>query len=175
MRLPGVRALIGVTFASAVDNPERFARSRVVEAYFALTRKKYQSGETDITGAEMGVGDPIVRTALKVAKRRGMRWAKVALARKLAVIPHRMWIDGTTSAGAGRELPHKRSKRLERGEFTPVPLRSRRRDDGGGQARSSAVSILSRWNTHPTDHYRRLSLLASCVPLFGPQSRSLTL
>src|SRR5215211_7460182 len=118
MSVPGVGALIAVTFTSAVDNPERFARSRAVGAHFWLTPKKYQSGETDITGAVSRVGDPMVRTALyegahilltravrfsalkrwalEVATRRGMRRAKVALARKLAVILHRMWIDGTT-------------------------------------------------------------------------------
>jgi transposase len=118
MTVPGVGALIAVTFTAAVDRPERFARSRAVGAHFGLTPKKYQSGETDITGAVSRVGDPTVRTALyegahilltravrfsalkrwalEVAKRRGMRRAKVALARKLAVILHRMWIDGTT-------------------------------------------------------------------------------
>jgi transposase len=115
---PGVGALIAVTFTSAVDQPERFSRSRAVGAHFGLTPKKYQSGETDITGAVSRVGDPMVRTALyegahimltravrfsalkrwalEVAKRRGMRRAKVALARKLAVILHRMWVDGST-------------------------------------------------------------------------------
>jgi transposase len=118
MTVPGVGALIAVTFTSAVDQPERFARSRAVGAHFGLTPKKYQSGEIDITGAVSRVGDPMVRTALyegahilltravrfsslkrwalEVAKRRGMRRAKVALARKLAVILHRMWMDGTT-------------------------------------------------------------------------------
>lgn len=118
MSVPGIGALIAVTFTSAVDDPERFARSRAVGAHFGLTPKKYQSGETDITGAVSRVGDPMVRTALyegahilltravrfsalkrwalEVARRRGMRRAKVALARKLAVILHRMWMDGTT-------------------------------------------------------------------------------
>jgi transposase len=85
---------------------------------FGLTPKKYQSGETDVTGGISRVGDAMVRTilyeaanilltritrfsALKrwgmgVAKRRGMKRAKVALARKIGVILHRMWIDGTT-------------------------------------------------------------------------------
>jgi transposase len=118
MSVPGVGALIAVTFTSAVDQPERFSRSRAVGVHFGLTPKKYQSGETDITGAVSRVGDPMVRTALyegahimltrsvrfsarkrwalEVAKRRGMKRAKVALARKLAVILHRMWVDGTT-------------------------------------------------------------------------------
>ena len=117
MTVPGVGALIAVTFTSAVDHPERFARSKAVGAYFGLTPKKYQSGETDITGAVSRVGDAMVRTALyegahimltrairfsalkrwamEVAKRRGMKRAKVALARKLAVLLHRIWADGT--------------------------------------------------------------------------------
>ena len=118
MTVPGVGALIAVTFTSAVDDPQRFARSKAVGAHFGLTPRKYQSGETDITGAVSRVGDAIVRMALyegahilltravrfsalkhwalEVAKRRGMKRAKVALARKLAVVLHRMWIDGTT-------------------------------------------------------------------------------
>jgi transposase len=118
MTVPGVGALIAVTFTSAVDDPQRFARSKAVGAHFGLTPRKYQSGETDITGAVSRVGDAMVRTALyegahilltravrfsalkrwalEVAKRRGMKRAKVALARKLSVILHRMWIDGST-------------------------------------------------------------------------------
>jgi transposase len=125
MTVPGVGALIAVTFTSAVDQPERFSRSRAVGAHFGLTPKKYQSGETDITGAVSRVGDPMVRTALyegahimltravrfsalkrwalEVAKRRGMKRAKVALARKLAVILHRIWVDGSTFRW-GREV-----------------------------------------------------------------------
>src|SRR5215213_5882978 len=118
MTVPGVGALVAVTFTSGVDAPERFARSKGVGAHFGLTPRKYQSGETDITGAVSRVGDVMVRTALyeaahilltravrfsalkrwalEVAQRRGMRRAKVALARKLAIILHRIWVDGTT-------------------------------------------------------------------------------
>lgn len=125
MTVPGVGALVAVTFTSAVDSPERFTKSRSLGAHFGLTPRKYQSGETDITGAVSRVGDAMVRTALyegahimltravrfstlkrwalEVAKRRGMKRAKVALARKLAVIMHRMWIDGTTFRW-GREI-----------------------------------------------------------------------
>src|ERR671916_405221 len=125
MTVPGVGALVAVTFTSGVDAPERFSRSRAVGAHFGLTPKKYQSGETDITGAVSRVGDVMVRTALyeaahimltravrfstlkrwalEVARRRGMRRAKVALARKLAVILHRMWVEGTTFRW-GREV-----------------------------------------------------------------------
>ena len=87
-------------------------------AHFGLTPKKYQSGETDITGRISKIGDGSVRTALyeaahiiltrpikggalkswamRLAKRAGMKKAKVALARKLAVVLHRMWLDATT-------------------------------------------------------------------------------
>src|SRR5947207_3916417 len=118
MTVPGVGALVAITFKSAVDDPGRFARSRVVGAHFGLTPRKYQSGETDVTGAISRVGDGMVRMALyeaahimlgrvtrfsslkrwalDVAKRRGLKRAKVALARKLATVLHRMWVDGTT-------------------------------------------------------------------------------
>ena len=118
MTVPGVGALVAVTFTSAVDDPARFRRSRTVGAHFGLTPKKYQSGETDVTGGISKVGDAMVRSvlyeaanvmltrasrfstlkrwALEVAGRRGMKRAKVALARKLATILHRMWADGTS-------------------------------------------------------------------------------
>jgi transposase len=117
MGVPGVGALVAITFTSAVDDPARFRRSRTVGAHFGLTPKKYQSGETDVTGGISKVGDAMVRTALyeaanvmltrtgkfsslkrwalEVAQRRGMRRAKVALARKLAVVLHRLWVDGS--------------------------------------------------------------------------------
>ena len=144
--VPGVGALVAVTFTSGVDAPERFARSKGVGAHFGLTPRKYQSGETDITGAVSRVGDVMVRTALyeaahilltravrfsalkrwalEVAKRRGMKRAKVALARKLAFVLHRMWVDGTTFAGAGRPRRRRAEREgngLERGKNTLLP------------------------------------------------------
>jgi transposase len=117
MTVPGVGALVAITFASAVDDPARFRRSRAVGAHFGLTPKKYQSGETDVTGGISKAGDAMARTALyeaanvmltrssrfstlkrwglEVAKRRGVRRAKVALARKLATVLHRLWVDGS--------------------------------------------------------------------------------
>jgi transposase len=117
MTIPGVGAVVAMTFRSAVDQPERFARSKAVGAHFGLTPKKYQSGEIDRTGRISKVGDARVRTALfeaanvmltravrfstlkawalRVATRQGMKKAKVALARRLAVVMHRMWVDGT--------------------------------------------------------------------------------
>lgn len=116
MTVPGVGALVAITFKSAVDDPGRFAKSRAVGAHFGLTPKKYQSGQTDVTGGISRVGDAMVRAvlyeaahimlsratrfsslkrwALDLAKRRGLKRAKVALARKLATVLHRMWLDG---------------------------------------------------------------------------------
>jgi transposase len=116
MTVPGAGALVAITFRSAVDDPGRFARSRVLGAHFGLTPRRYQSGETDVTGAISRVGDAMVRAALyeaahimlsrvtrfsslkrwalDVARRRGLKRAKVALARKLATVLHRMWVDG---------------------------------------------------------------------------------
>ena len=102
MTVPGVGGLVALTFRSAVDDPARFKHSKAVAAHFGLTPKKYQSGETDVTGGISRIGDENVRTALyeaanvmltrvnrfsalkrwalDVAKRRGMKRAKVALA-----------------------------------------------------------------------------------------------
>jgi len=118
MTIPGVGAVVAMTFKAAVDQSERFTRSKAVGAHFGLTPKKYQSGEIDRTGRISKVGDAMVRTALfeaanvmltravrcsglkawalRVASRQGMKKAKVALARKLAVVMHRMWVDGTS-------------------------------------------------------------------------------
>jgi len=114
---PGVGSIVALTFASAIDDPGRFKSSRSVGPLFGLTPRRYQSGETDVTGRISKTGDAMVRTALyeaanvilertpgetplrrwglAVARRAGMRKAKVALARKLAVILHRMLVDGT--------------------------------------------------------------------------------
>jgi transposase len=117
MTVPGVGAVVSLTYRAAVDDPDRFKKSKAVGAFFGLTPKRYQSGETDVTGGITRVGDASVRSALhdaanallsrvarfsalkrwamEVAKRRGMRRAKVALARKLATVLHRIWADGT--------------------------------------------------------------------------------
>ena len=117
MTAPGVGALVAITFKTAVDDPGRFRTAKAVGAHFGLTPKRYQSGETDVTGGISKAGDAAVRTALyeaanvmltrsgkfstlkrwglEVAKRRGVRRAKVALARKLATVLHRLWADGS--------------------------------------------------------------------------------
>jgi transposase len=115
--VPGVGNLVALTFVAAIDDPSRFRSSRQVGAYLGLTPKRYQSGETDVSGRISKIGDHGVRTmlyeaanvmltrpvkgsALKdwaraVAKRAGPRKAKVALARKLAVVLHAMLVKVT--------------------------------------------------------------------------------
>jgi transposase len=116
---PGVGPIVSLTYAAAVDDPARFKSSKQAGAHFGLTPKKYQSGETDYSGRISKIGDTSVREALyqaahviltkpvkgctqlkswamRIAKRAGMSKAKVALARKLAVIMHRMLANGTT-------------------------------------------------------------------------------
>ncbi len=117
MTVPGVGAVVAITFTSAVDDPARFRRSKDVGAHFGLTPRKYQSGETERTGRITKGGDAMVRSmlfeaanamltrvarfsslkawAVRIAGRHGMAKAKVALARKLAVVLHRLWVDGT--------------------------------------------------------------------------------
>jgi transposase len=118
MSTPAVGPIIALTYASAIDDPGRFKSSKQVGAHFGLTPKRHQSGETDYTGRISKIGDGSVRTALyeaahlmltkpikgcsqlkswamRIARRAGMSKAKVALARRLAVIMHRMLADGT--------------------------------------------------------------------------------
>lgn len=117
MTVPGVGAIVALTFRSTIDDPTRFRSSRSVGAFLGLTPKRYQSGETDRVGAISKVGDGPARVALftaanvlltrvvkwsalkawgtRVAQRRGAKRAKVAVARKLAGVLHRMWVSGT--------------------------------------------------------------------------------
>jgi len=117
MTVPGVGAIVGLTYASAIDDPGRFKSSKMVGPHFGLTPKKYQSGETGYTGRISKIGDGSVRLALyeaahvilsravkgsalkswaaRLAKRAGLKKATVALARKRAVVMHRMLADGT--------------------------------------------------------------------------------
>jgi transposase len=118
MSVPGVGPVVARTYKTAIDDPARFGRSKAVGAYFGLVPRKYQAGEIDRTGRITKVGDAMARTALfeaanvmlsrtvrfsalkawalRVAARHGTKKAKVALARKLAVVLHRLWVDGAT-------------------------------------------------------------------------------
>ena len=117
MTVPGVGPVTALTFKAGVDDPTRFRRSRTVAAHFGLTPRRYQSGEVDNPGRISKAGDPDVRSALyvaahalvvrsaqwsslkvwgrRLAKTKGHRRAVIAVARKLAVILHKMWVDGT--------------------------------------------------------------------------------
>lgn len=120
MTAPGVGPLVSLTYLTAVDQPARFRNSRAVAAHFGLTPARYQSGEVDRQGHLSKCGDAMVRWVLveaagalmrnnakwsalkawgmRVAQRRGKGRAVVAVARRLAVILHRMWLDGTPFA-----------------------------------------------------------------------------
>jgi transposase len=111
---------------ATIDDPARFARSRSVGAYVGLTSRRHASGEVDWTGRISKCGDAMLRSYLfgaagvlltrvpkwsavkawgiRLAKRNGLRKAKVAVARKLAVILHRMWIDGTEFNWSTKEI-----------------------------------------------------------------------
>ena len=117
MTTPGVGPVVALTYRVTVDVPARFRNSKAVGAVFGLTPAKYQSGENDRTGAISRCGDEMMRMmlyeaaqimlvrsakwswlkawAMKIARHRGMKKAIVALARRLAVIMHRIWVDGT--------------------------------------------------------------------------------
>jgi transposase len=117
MTVQGVGPLTALTFRATIDQPERFQKSRDVGAHLGLTPRRYQSGETDVQGGISRCGDELARTALydaahslltrstkwsalrawgmNIAKRRGMARARVAVARKLAVILHRIWVDSS--------------------------------------------------------------------------------
>jgi len=116
MTVPGVGPVVALTYRATVDVPARFRKSKAVGAVFGLTCSKYQSGEIDRSGRISRCGDEMMRVmlyeaalsmlhskkwswlkawAMQIARRRGIKKAIVALARRLAVILHRIWVDGT--------------------------------------------------------------------------------
>ena len=117
MTVPGVGPVVALTYRATVDVPARFRNSKAVGAVFGLTPARYQSGEIDRSGAISRCGDEMMRAmlyeaahillvrvakwswlkawAMKIARHRGMKRATVALARRLAVILHRIWVDGS--------------------------------------------------------------------------------
>lgn len=117
MSVPGVGPVTALAYRTAVEDPSRFRKASLLGAHFGLTPRKYASGETDRNGGITRCGDRMVRSLLceaatvllcrvrswnwlrrwgiQVAQRRGMRRAQIAVARRLAVILHRLWTDGT--------------------------------------------------------------------------------
>jgi transposase len=127
MTIPGVGALTAATYVTVIDDPDRFQRSRDLGAHLGLTPRKYASGEVDRNGAISKCGDVALRSTLyqaslalltrsqrwstlrargmAIAKRRGIRRAVVAVSRKLAVLMHRIWADGTEFRWTREEAP----------------------------------------------------------------------
>ena len=117
MTVPGVGPVVALTYRATVDVPARFRKSKAVGAVFGLTPSRYQSGESERAGGISRCGDEMMRAmlyeaahimlvrsvkwswlkawAMQIARRRGMKKAIVALARRLAVVLHRIWVDGT--------------------------------------------------------------------------------
>jgi transposase len=117
MTVPGVGVVTALTFRHTIDDPSRFRPTSGVGAYLGLTPRRNQSGETDINGKISRWGDRLLRTYLfeaatvllyrtkkwsslkawgmKLAKRIGMRKAKIAIARKIAIVLQ-IWVDGTS-------------------------------------------------------------------------------
>jgi transposase len=125
MTVPGIGPITAMAFHSAIDEPCRFKRSRSVGAYFGMTPRRHASGEVDWSGRISKCGDGMVRSYLfeaagvlltrvpqwcklkawghRLWKRIGFKKAKIAVARKLAVILHRMWRDGTDFQWSSKE------------------------------------------------------------------------
>ena len=114
MSMPGIGAVVALTYRSAIDDPARFTSSKKVGPWVGLTPSRNQSGERDVSGGITKAGDVNLRRALcqaatvmmhrgraswlrtwaaKLARHRGAKRAMVALARRIAVILHRMWVD----------------------------------------------------------------------------------
>jgi transposase len=117
MTIPGVGPVTALAFKATIDHVDRFDTSKALGAHLGLTPRVYQSGEMDRSGHISKCGDRMMRHLLyeaatvlmtrtrkwsrlrawgiAVAKRRGMKRATVAVARKLGVIMHRMWVTGS--------------------------------------------------------------------------------
>lgn len=126
MSMPGIGAIVALTFRSAVDDPVRFTSSKKVGPWVGLTPSRNQSGERDVSGGITKAGDVNLRRALcqaatvmmnrgrstwlrtwaaQIARRRGRKRAMVALARRIGVILHRIWVDGTVFQAEAPIIP----------------------------------------------------------------------
>ena len=126
MTVPGIGVVTALTFRHTIDDPSRFKSAAMVGAYLGLTPRRKQSGETDTNGRVSRWGDRLLRTylfeaasvllhrtkrwcalktwGLRLARRIGMKKAQVAVARKLALILHCIWVDGAVFEW-GKEMP----------------------------------------------------------------------
>jgi transposase len=123
MTIPGVGALVAQTFTAVIDDPARFQRSRDLGAYLGLVPRRYQSGATDVSGRISRTGDRTLRHLLyeaannilailkrpcalktwatRLEQRQGAKKARTALARKLAILMHKLWISQRAFAWQG--------------------------------------------------------------------------
>ncbi|UWL61669.1 IS110 family transposase [Brucella pseudintermedia] len=117
MTVPGVGPIVALTYRATIDVPSRFRRSKSVGAHLGLTPRAYQSGEVDWNGRVSKSGDAMARAALyeaahilltrvkrwsslkawgmRLVKNRGHKRAVTALARRMSVLMHRIWVEGT--------------------------------------------------------------------------------
>ena len=170
----GPGPITALCFLTTVDDPTRFKRSRSVGAYVGLTTRRYASGEIDWTGRISKCGDAMLRSYLyeaanvlltrvvkwstlkasgvRLAKRSGLRKAKVAVARKLAVILHRMWIEGTEFKWSSKEVANQPTK------FPPTSGSERPCRDAGVGEIALGFAMLERANAlHTLIHQRHLT------------------
>ncbi|ANT54421.1 IS110 family transposase [Mesorhizobium amorphae] len=126
MTVPGVGVVTALTYRHTIDDPSRFSSASDVGAYLGLTPRRKQSGETDVNGRVSRWGDRLLRTYLyeaasvlmhrtkkwstlkawgvRLSKRIGMKKAKVAVARKIAVLLHCLWVDATSFEWGGEKM-----------------------------------------------------------------------
>ena len=117
MTVPGVGPITALTFTASVEDPHRFTRSEDVGAYAGLVPRRSQSGERDVRGNISKAGDPMLRRSLyeaanimlcrvqrpfalqqwgqRIAESKGNKRARIAVARKLAVLLHSLWVNET--------------------------------------------------------------------------------
>jgi transposase len=128
MSMPGIGAVVALTFRSAVDDPARFTSSKKIGPWVGLTPSRNQSGERDVSGGITKAGDINLRRALcqaatvmmnrgrstwlrtwaaQIARRRGRKRAMVALARRIGVILHRIWVDGIAFQAEAPIIPQR--------------------------------------------------------------------
>ena len=122
MTVPGVGPITATAYVATIDDPKRFRSSEQVAAYLGLVPSVAQSGELEVHGHITKEGDGMLRSylveaahvlltrkrgtcrlkkwGLKLARKKGHGKARVAVARKIAVLLHRLWITGETYKAA---------------------------------------------------------------------------
>ena len=176
MSVPGIGVVTALTFRHTIDDPSRFGSAAQVGAYLGLTPRRKQSGELDRNGKISRWGDRLLRTylyeaasvllhrtkrwsalkawGLRLAKRIGMKKAKVAIARKIAVILHCIWVDGTTF-----EWGHAKVTDPSRCHGSPARLAGLRcpRRDGGEMTSVNRLKAVSCTSLRTVRHRNRTS------------------